>query len=165
MSKTLNLLTRRDKEHCAVPKSVQQWMPIQRVYADGIFYCEGKFSKTYRFTDINYSIASPDDQRTMFLQWCEVINALDTGANIKITLYNRRVNRADFEQSIMMPMRHDEHDLYRREMNDFILEQAMSANNNITQDKLLTVSVAKNGTTLCASRRSSSPGSRRCPRR
>ena len=143
MSKTLNLLTKLDKEHCAVPKSVQQWMPIQRVYADGIFYCEGKFSKTYRFTDINYSIASPEDQRTMFLQWCAVINALDTGANIKITLYNRRVNRADFEESIMMPMRGDDHDLYRREMNDFILEQAMSANNNITQDKLLTVSVAK----------------------
>ena len=143
MSKTLNLLTRRDKEHCAVPKSVQQWMPIQRVYADGIFYCDGKFSKTYRFTDINYSIASPEDQRTMFLQWCAVINALDTGANIKITLYNRRVNRADFEESIMMPMRGDDHDLYRREMNDFILEQAMSANNNITQDKLLTVSVTK----------------------
>lgn len=126
-----------------MPKSIQQWMPIQRVYADGILFYDGRFSKTYRFSDINYSIASKDDQMSMFLQWCAVINALDVGAAIKLTLYNRRLNRTDFEQSIMMVARGDERDQYRREWNDFILEQAMSANNNITQDKLLTISVQK----------------------
>jgi hypothetical protein len=80
---------------------------------------------------------------TMFLQWCAVINALDVGAAIKLTLYNRRVNRADYEQSIMMPLRGSLQDEFRREWNDFILSQAMSANNNITQDKLLTISVQK----------------------
>ena len=42
-----------DKEHYPIPKTVQQWMPIQRVYPDGIFFYEGRFSKTFRFTDIN----------------------------------------------------------------------------------------------------------------
>ena len=79
----------------------------------------------------------------MFLQWCAVINALDVGAAIKLSLYNRRVNRADYEQSIMMPMRNDAQDVYRREWNEFILEQATSSSNNITQDKLLTISVQK----------------------
>lgn len=139
----IQTLRKRDKEHYPIPKSVQQWMPIQRVYADGIFFYGGRFSKTFRFSDINYSIASKDDQMTMFLQWCAVINALDVGAAIKLTLYNRRVNRADYEQSIMMTLRGDRQDEYRREWNEFILGQAMSANNNITQDKLLTVSVQK----------------------
>ncbi len=65
------------------------------------------------------------------------------GAAIKLTLYNRRVNRADYEQSIMMPLRSDRQDEFRKEWNEFVLGQAMSANNNITQDKLLTVSVQK----------------------
>ena len=76
----IQTLRKRDKEHYQIPKSVQQWMPIQRVYADGIFFYGGRFSKTYRFSDINYSIASKNDQMTMFLQWCAVINALDVGA-------------------------------------------------------------------------------------
>lgn len=139
----IQTLRKRDKEHCPIPKSVQQWMPIQRVYADGIFFYGSRFSKTFRFSDINYSIASKDDQMTMFLQWCAVINALDVGAAIKLTLYNRRVNRADYEQSIMIPLRGDRQDEFRREWNEFILAQTMSANNNITQDKLLTVSVQK----------------------
>lgn len=141
--KMIQSLRRKDREHYPMPKSVQQWMPIQRVYADGIFFYGGRFSKTFRFTDINYAIAAKDDQMAMFLQWCAVINALDVGAAIKLSLYNRRVNRADYEQSIMMPMRNDAQDVYRREWNEFILEQATSSSNNITQDKLLTISVQK----------------------
>lgn len=136
-------LRKCDKEHYPIPKTVQQWMPIQRVYPDGIFFYEGRFSKTFRFTDINYSIASKEDQMTMFLQWCAVINALDVGASIKLTLYNRRVNRNDYEASIMMPLKDDPYDAYRKEWNEFILDQAISSSNNLTQDKLLTISVQK----------------------
>ncbi len=92
----IQTLRKRDKEHYPFPKSVQQWMPIRRIYADGIFFYGGRFSKTYRFSDINYAIASKEDQMSMFLKWCAVINALDVGAAIKLTLYNRRVNRVDY---------------------------------------------------------------------
>lgn len=60
-------LRKCDKEHYPIPKTVQQWMPIQRVYPDGIFFYEGRFSKTFRFTDINYSIASKEDQMPMMI--------------------------------------------------------------------------------------------------
>lgn len=139
----IQTLRKCDKEHYPIPKSVQQWMPVQSVYPDGVFFYGGRFSKTFRFSDINYSIASKDDQMTMFLQWCAVINALDVGASIKLTLYNRRVNRNDYEKSIMMPLRGDPYDSYRKEWNDFVVDQAVNSSNNITQDKLLTVSVQK----------------------
>ena len=44
--KMIQSLRRKDREHYPMPKSVQQWMPIQRVYADGIFFYGGRFSKT-----------------------------------------------------------------------------------------------------------------------
>ena len=61
--KTLSQALRMDKERFKVPKSVQQAIPIQRIWPDGIFQQGTKFSKTYRFTDINYYIASKDNQQ------------------------------------------------------------------------------------------------------
>ena len=51
MIKTLSQALRMDKERFKVPKSVQQAIPIQRIWPDGIFQQGTKFSKTYRFTD------------------------------------------------------------------------------------------------------------------
>ena len=41
-----------------IPRRVQDVIPIQCVWPDGIFKVGIKFSKTYRFTDINYKVAS-----------------------------------------------------------------------------------------------------------
>lgn len=118
-------------------------MPIECVYPDGIFQVGSKFSKSFRFTDINYAIASKEDQKIMFLMYCELINALDAGATAKISLVNRHLNRADFEQSILLRQADDELNLYRKEYNQVLLDRAMTANNNITQDKYMTISITK----------------------
>jgi hypothetical protein len=52
------------------------------------------------------------------------------------------MNKADFETSILMPMRGDELDEYRREYNQMLLDKATGAN-GITQEKYLTISVLK----------------------
>lgn len=79
MIKTLSQALRMDKERFKVPKSVQQAIPIQRIWPDGIFQQGTKFSKTYRFTDINYYIASKDNKTEMFLDYSELLNSLDSG--------------------------------------------------------------------------------------
>lgn len=45
MIKTLSQALRMDKERFKVPKSVQQAIPIQRIWPDGIFQQGTKFSK------------------------------------------------------------------------------------------------------------------------
>lgn len=110
-------------------------------YVDGHKYHSSQKSYYNELRKVSDKIASPDDQRSMFMKWCAVINSLDVGASIKLTLFNRRVNKNDYEESIMMPLQGNEHDQYRKEWNRFVEEQAISASNNITQDKLLTVSV------------------------
>ena len=80
MIKTLSQALRMDKERFKVPKSVQQAIPIQRIWPDGIFQQGTKFSKTYRFTDINYYIASKDNKTEMFLikqtYWCGILHKI-----------------------------------------------------------------------------------------
>ena len=113
-----------DKERFKVPKSVQQAIPIQRIWPDGIFQQGTKFSKTYRFTDINYYIASKDNKTEMFLDYSELLNSLDSGISAKITINNRRINKEEFEKSILLPMKEDGLDL----SDQYDKQQAVSSN-------------------------------------
>ena len=59
MIKTLTNLFKQDKEKFVVPKGVQDVIPVAAIFDDGIFKVwKDKYSKTYRFTDINYAGAS-----------------------------------------------------------------------------------------------------------
>ncbi len=143
MIKTLSQALRMDKERFKVPKSVQQAIPIQRIWPDGIFQQGTKFSKTYRFTDINYYIASKDNKTEMFLDYSELLNSLDSGISAQITINNRRINKEEFEKSILLPMKEDGLDHYREEYNEMLLSKITGTNNSIYQERYLTVSVHK----------------------
>ena len=143
MIKTLKNLFKQDKEKFVVPKSVQAVIPIKTIWEDGIFLVgKNKYAKTFKFEDINYAVASREDKEAMFLEYSELLNALDSGATTKITINNRRLNKADFEQTILIPMADDGLDKYRKEYNKMLLDKATGAN-AIVQDKYVTVSVCK----------------------
>ena len=142
MIKTLKTMSKQDKERYTVPRKVQDVIPVRRIWQDGIFLTGNKFSKTYQFSDINYLVASREDKESMFLIYSELLNSLDSGAVTKITINNRRTNKANFENSILMPMQEDFRDEYRREYNQMLLDKATGAN-GITQEKYITISVVK----------------------
>lgn len=102
MIKTLKISIKQDKEKYRVPRKVQDVIPISCIWPDGIFKVGNKFSQTFRFSDINYQVASREDKESMFLTYSELLNSLDSGAITKITINNRRMNKADFEDSILM---------------------------------------------------------------
>lgn len=72
-----------EREKFRIPRSVQDAIPIRRIFADGIFQVGNQYSKTWSFTDINYAIASKEDKTSMFLDYSELLNALDSGASAK----------------------------------------------------------------------------------
>lgn len=142
MLKTLKTLMSQDKEKYTVPKSVQDVIPISCIWDDGIFKVGNKFVKTYKFSDINYLVASREDKESMFLTYSELLNSLDSGATTKITINNHRMNKRDFEGSILMAMKEDGLDVYRKEYNQMLIDKATGAN-GIMQEKYITISVAK----------------------
>lgn len=167
--KTLTQALKMDKERFTVPKSVQQAVPIQRIWPDGIFQVGNKYSKSFRFTDINYAIASKADKTEMFLDYSELLNALDSGSSAKITLNNRRINKEEFERSLLIPMKGDGLDHYRQEYNDMLLSKVSGTSNSIYQERYLTISVHKKnideqGLILPVWGRISSPIWQSCPR-
>ena len=143
MIKTLTNLFKQDKEKFVVPKGVQDVIPIKAIYDDGIFLVgRDKFAKSFKFSDINYAVASREDKEAMFLEYSELLNSFDSGATTKITINNRRLNRLDFERNYKMDYAGDFLDVYREEKNEIMLENATGAN-AIVQDKYVTISVNK----------------------
>ena len=135
MIKTLTNVLKQDKEKFAVPRKVQDIIPVRSIWTDGVFMTgKNKFSKMWRFTDINYAVASRDDKAGMFLGYSELLNSLDSGCTAKITINNRRLNMLDFEDRILLKMMGDPLDVYRKEYNDMLTDKA-TGSNAIIQDK------------------------------
>ena len=141
MIKTLNQILKSEKEPFKVPSSVQDTIPIKKIWKDGTFQVGNKFSHTFRFTDVNYSVAARDDQLAMFLAYCELLNALEIGATTKITINNRRMTKSSFARNLI-PHTDDGLDEYRDEYNSMIMDAAIRGN-GILQEKYITVSVIK----------------------
>ena len=143
MIKTLNRTLKQDRERFTLPKNVQDIIPVQSVYPDGIFQVgKNKFSKTFRFEDINYYVASAEDKKAMFLGYSEILNALDSTAVTKLTINNRRLNRADFKRKVLIGMKGDSLDVYRKEYDDMLSGKAADAN-SIVQEKYITITVTR----------------------
>ena len=140
--KTLNTLLKKEKEKYRVPRKVQDVIPIQRIWNDGVFKTGNKYSKTYKFSDINYQTASEEDKEGMFLKYCELLNSFDSEAVTKITINNKKLNKADFERIVKLPLKGDELDPLRQEFNDIFLEKVENAD-CILQEKYITVSVIR----------------------
>ena len=141
MIKTLTTTFKQDKEKFRVPRGVQDIIPVQTIYDDGIFKVgRNKYSKMYKFEDINYYVASKADKESMFLEYSELLNSLDSNATTKLTINNRTLNKADFENQILIDMKGDNLDEYRKEYNQLLVDKATGAN-SIIQEKYVTVSI------------------------
>ena len=140
MMKSLLAANRSEKDSFRIPHSVQQSIPIRRIYTDGIWQVGQKYSKTWRFSDINYAASSLDDRRSIFRSYGAVLNSLPTDATAKITIINRRLNPVDFQRTMLMPECSDGLDYYRGEYNQIILDKAAESN-NLVQEKYITLSI------------------------
>ena len=133
---------KRTKNKRVVPKTTQKTLPYKRVCDKYLFKVdENKFSKTYRFEDVNYTIAKQEEQEAIFLAYCSVINTFDTSADIQITVHNNRVNKEDFNKMVLLRHKGDSFDHYIDVYNDMLVEKMEQGQNGIIRNKYLTVTV------------------------
>lgn len=143
MLKTLNKYKRQNKEKFKIPRCVQDTIPIDKVYKDGIFSAGKRFSKTYRFTDINYSDASSEDKKGILLGYGETLNSLDASCTAKITILNRKVDPEEISNEILIQKADDELNDLREAYNDLILDN-LAKSDNLIQEKYITITTFKN---------------------
>lgn len=136
-------LIRKDKDRIDIPKSVQQAIPVKAIYEDGIFeVSKNKYSKTFSFTDVNYAVAGQEDKERMFLDYSSILNLLDVGADTKLTIINRKLNKIDFDSKMKLDIGNDNLSEYRKEYNKILANNSLDSN-GIVQEKVLTITIDK----------------------
>ena len=143
MIKTLQTILRQDRERFIIPKGVQEIIPVNRIWSDGIFKSGNVYTKTFKFSDINYAMLSKEDTQTLFLKYCDLINSFECGSTYKLTIALSRYNQKALNESIIMPMCNDDMDRFRKESNARFMDEAIGAA-NFRHLRYLTVSVRKN---------------------
>ena len=136
-------LKRSDKPARA-PKYLQETMGFQRISRDGIFeVAKGKYSKTYRFQDINYVTAGADDQMKILKQYCKTVNAIDV--SFKITINNRNKNMQEFRENVLFHKKGDPFDWIRDAYNHITESRIVEGKQGIEQERYLTACVERKG--------------------
>lgn len=143
MIKGLSIATRAEKEKFKVPRRVQDVIPVQTIYDDGIFKVgHNKYSKSYKFSDINYTSKSEEEEEAILLKYSALLNSFDPFSTTKLTINKRKLNRVAFEQEMLLPAADDGLNVYRSNVNDVLLKAATDRCAAV-KDRIITVSVNK----------------------
>lgn len=100
-----------------IPRDAVQTIPYRELFPDGLMQVNDKlFTKTLRFSDINYELAQPEDKEQTFDGLCDFYNALDSSMWAQMSFLNLRANLIDYRKSVTVPGQGDDCDDVRREL-------------------------------------------------
>ncbi len=101
--------------------SAQQTIPYLVMHPDGV--CQlpgGLYTKTVEYEDINYSVASTEDQTAIFSGWSSFLNYFDSSLPFQLSFINRR-SRSRSRYKVNIPPAQDDFDSIRAEFTGMLL--------------------------------------------
>ena len=118
--------------------SAQQTIPYVVMHPDGICQLPGSvFTKTVEYEDINYAVASTEDQTAIFSGWSSFLNYFDSSLPFQLSFVNRR-SRSISRYKVNIPAQQDEYDSIRDEYVNMLKGQIAKSNNGIDRSKYIT---------------------------
>ena len=125
--------------------SAQQTIPYLVMHPDGV--CQfpgGLYTKTVEYEDINYSVASTEDQTAIFGGWSAFLNYFDTSLPFQLSFINRR-SRSRSKYKVNIPPAQDDFDSIRAEFTGMLKNQIAKSNNGIERSKYITFGLPADG--------------------
>ena len=133
---------KRDKQARKVPRSAQQTIPYVEMCKDGICKVNSRlYTKTIRFSDINYQLAQNDDKTAIFENWCDFLNYFDSSIFVQLSFINQRASLNEFKKAINIPQQEDDFNDIRTEYSDMLQNQLVKGNNGLIQRKYITFGI------------------------
>ena len=127
------------------PQSAQQTIPYKEMLKDGICKVrEGYYTKTLSYEDINYAVASSDDQSTIFDGYCGFLNYFDSALPFQLSFINHR-SRPENRYSVNISPQDDDFNSIRDEFTAMLENQIAKSNNGIVRSKYITFGIQADG--------------------
>lgn len=125
--------------------SAQQTIPYVAMHPDGVCQLSGNlYTKTVEYEDINYSVASTEDQTSIFGGWSSFLNYFDSSLPFQLSFVNRR-SHAGSRYKVNIPLAQDKFDSIRGEFVGMLKNQIAKSNNGIERSKYITFGVPAEG--------------------
>ena len=102
--------------------SAQQTIPYIAMHPDGI--CQlpgGLYTKTLEYEDINYAVASTEDQTAIISGWSACLNYFDSSLPFQLSFVNRRSRNAN-RYKVNIPAQEDDFNSIRGEYVEMIVK-------------------------------------------
>ena len=138
----------RRKPQKPVPKKDEKKISAQKTIAykemarDGICRVKDKcYSKTIRFSDINYQLAQNEDKNAIFKNWCDFLNYFDSSIHFQLSFINHKSSMKEFEDVIRIHPANDDFDEIRMEYAQMLRHQLAKGNNGLVKSKYITFSI------------------------
>ena len=132
--------------------SAQQTIPYVSIHPDGVCQLPGSiYTKTMEYDDINYSVASTEDQTAIFSGWSSFLNYFDSSLPFQLSFVNRR-SRSGSKYRVNIPERHDAFDSIRNEFTAMLKNQIARSNNGIERAKYITFGIPAESITVARPR-------------
>ena len=127
------------------PQSAQQTIPYREMFKDGVCrVTDSYYTKSIEYEDINYAVASSDDQATIFDGYSGFLNYFDSALPFQMSFINHR-SRPESRYSVNIPMKQDENDSIRGEFTDMLENQIARSNKGIMRSKYITFGITADG--------------------
>ena len=125
--------------------SAQQTVPYLVMHPDGVCQLPGGiYTKTVEYEDINYSVASTEDQTAIFGGWSSFLNYFDCSLPFQLSFVNRR-SRSISRYKVNIPAQEDDYNSIRGEFVDMLKNQIAKSNNGIVRSKYITFGLPADG--------------------
>ncbi len=124
------------------PASIQETIEIMKIAENGIFeVAKNRYSKCYRFQDINYTTTNEEEQMDIFERYCRLLNSLDV--NFKITINNKNKDMDDMREHVLLQPEQDGFDRYRKIYNNIMESKIHEGRQGIEQERYLTITIER----------------------
>ena len=83
------------------------------------------YTKTMQFDDINYKLASQEEQESIYAKYCNFLNQFEHDVEIQFSFQNKVINLTEFGKYIELPKRNDQNQFYdiRQEYEEMLHDQ------------------------------------------
>lgn len=125
-----------------LPKTVQESIPVEGFLDDGIIETsKGVFTRSYKLEDMNFTMATGEEQMSTFRAFVDLLNSFDGNTKFQFSIFNHRIDKTEMLRNIKIAPERDGLNAFRKEMNQIYLDNLKRGSSSIAHDKYLTVSI------------------------
>ena len=130
------------KEQLKEKRITQNCISYEKMLKSGVAILPNNhYSQTEKIEDINYKIATEEDQQSILGRYMGLLNSVGNDVHLQLTVCNHPISEEELINSIVKEDLDDGYDELRNEINESIIHKIRSGTGRIISDKYITYSI------------------------